>query len=225
MTNETSFRRVIAISAFVSVVGIIASTIVLFMAVDYNVDLLGDLYHLIALDQNGATLFRWGSILELFNPSLLLVPVALYLWYWLKPCNSGLVTTYTVLGLASILAAAVGALFRATYFPPLMNAYAQASEAQRDLLAMIFQATIDFTFEGMLALEYLLWGVWWFGIGMILYRERRGLGIFTTVLGAAFLGAAAGWLLRVDSLARLEMVYLLLPIWLIWLGIIIWPND
>jgi Domain of unknown function (DUF4386) len=155
----------------------------------------------------------------------LLVPAALYLWYWLRPRAPELVTLYTVFGLASLLLAAIGTLLRATFYPPLIAAYAQASEAQRDVLVVLFQSVTDFTFEGLYALDLIFWGVWWLGIGPLLRSDRRSLGIVTAILGIAFLGAGAGWLLRVAPLARLENAFFLLPFWVVWLGIVIWRRD
>jgi len=51
------------------------------------------------------------------------------------------------------------------------------------------------------------------------------LGTVTTILGIAYLIAGAGWLLRVGPLARLENVFFFVPVWTVWLGIVIWRNP
>lgn len=225
MQNLTTFKRIAAISAMLAAPVTLACTIVLLMAVDFNTDLMANPAGLITIGSPASEAFRWGSILELGAPTLLLVPAALYLWFWLKPRAPGLVTLCTVLGLASLLLAAIGSLVRATIYPPLMAAYAQASEAQRELLVVLFQSVTDFTFEGLYALDLIFWGVWWLGIGPLLRSDRRSLGFVTTILGIAFLGAGAGWLLRVAPLARLENAFFLLPFWVVWLGLVIWRHD
>jgi len=225
MNDQTLFKRIAAISAILAAPVTLASAVVLLSAVDFNTDLMANPAGLISLDASASETFRWGSILELGAPTLLLIPAALYLWYWLKPRAPKLVTLCTVFGLFNLLLAAVGSLLRATLYPPLMTAYSQASESQRAVLAVIFQGLTDFTFEGLLALDYIFWGIWWLGIGLILRRERRILGIITAILGIAFLGSGVGWLLRVEPLARLENAFILVLFWVVWLGIVIWRRD
>lgn len=225
MKNQTTFKRIAAISAVLAAPVTLASTIVLLMAVDFNTDFMSNPAGIITIGASASEVFRWGSILELGAPTLLLVPAALYLWFWLKPRAPELVTLYTVFGLASLMLAAVGSLLRATFYPPLMAAYAQASVAQREVLVVLFQSVTDFNFEGLYALDLIFWGVWWLGIGPLLRSDRRSLGIVTAILGIAFLGAGAGWLLRVGPLARLENAFFLLPFWVVWLGLVIWRHD
>jgi cytochrome c-type biogenesis protein CcmE len=66
MNNETSFRRLAAISAIIAALLILASTIVLSTAVNFNFDFLSAPGDLITadLDAGAAQLFRWGTILE-----------------------------------------------------------------------------------------------------------------------------------------------------------------
>lgn len=225
MNDQTLFIRFAAISAILAAPVTLASTVVLLAAVDFNTEFMSNPAGLITIGATASETFRWGSVLELGAPTLLLVPAALYLWYWLKPRAPELVTLYTVFGLSSLLLAAIGALLRATLYPPLMTAYPQASETQREILMVIFQGITDFNFEGLWALELIFWGIWWLGIGLVLRHKRRNLGIVTTILGIAFLGAGAGWLLRVAPLARLENAFFLIPFWVVWLGIVIWRRT
>ncbi|MEJ2302139.1 MAG: DUF4386 family protein [Anaerolineales bacterium] len=161
MQDQTLFKRIAAISAILSAPVTLAATVVLLMAVDFNSEFMSNPAGLITIGAPASEIFRWGSILELGAPTLLLVPAALYLWYWLKPRAPELVTLSTVFGLANLILAAIGALLRATLYPPLMTAYSQAPENQRDVLMAIFQGVTDFTFEGLYALELIFWGIWW----------------------------------------------------------------
>ncbi|HEX6302220.1 MAG TPA: DUF4386 family protein [Acidimicrobiia bacterium] len=221
MSRENSFRRTAGITAIASAGGIIAATVVLFAAVDFDADAMADPGLLLTLEVSRTDLFRWGSYLELLAPTLLIVPAALFLWYWLRTRGHGLVTTYTVFGLANLFMAATGSVLRATAWPVMITAHAQASETQAEVLATVFQAATDFSFGGMWALEQLLWGVWWLGIGWILRSEKTALGIVTAVLGAAFLVGGTGWILDVDALARMESAFFFVPIWAVWLGVVI----
>jgi len=225
MNDQTLFKRIAAISAILAAPVTLASTIVLLIAVDFNSEFMSNPVGVITIGASASKTFRWGSILELGAPTLLLVPAALYLWYWLKPQALRLVTLYTFFGLTSLLLAAIGSLLRATMYPSLMNAYTQASETQRDVLMVIFQGVTNFNFEGLYALDLIFGGIWWLGIGPLLRSERRILGIVTMLLGIAYLVAGAGWLLRVGPLARLENAFVFVPFWTVWLGIVIWRNP
>ena len=225
MNDQTTFKRIAAISAILAMPVTLANTIVLLMAVDFNTEFMSNPAGLITIGVPASETFRWGSILELGAPTLLLVPAAFYLWYWLKPRAPKLVTLYTFFGLTSLLLAAIGSLLRATLYPSLMNAYSQASEIQRDVLMVIFQGITNFNFEGLYALDLVFSGIWWLGIGPLLRSDRRILGTVTTILGIAYLLAGAGWLLRFGPLARLENAFVFVPFWTMWLGIVIWRNP
>ncbi len=223
MNNEDLFRRIAAISAVIAALLILVATIVLVLAVDFNFDFLANPADLITagLDAEAAGLFRWGSILELLGSFILLIPPALYLWQWLKPQNPGLVNMATVFGLGSIFIGVIGAAIRANFWPPMMIAYPEAGEAQRQVLEVVFRSVTEFNFEGLYGVDSLLAGLWWLGIGLVLRGEKRILGLATTLMGVAILGTGVGWLFRVDPLARLELFYFFEPFWAIWLGIVI----
>lgn len=223
MNNDNLFRRIAGISTIIAAVLILAATYVLAMAVDFNFDFLSEPAELITagLDASAAELFRWGSILELLGYFLFLIPGTLYLWYWLKPRNPNLVSMVTIFGLGSLLIGIIGAAIRASFWPPMINAYPQAAEAQRQTLEVVFGSITDFAFEGLYATDSILGGLWWLGIGLVLLAERRLLGIATAIMGIAILGAGIGWLLQIDPLARLEMFYFLEPFWALWMGVVI----
>jgi hypothetical protein len=227
MNDENTLRRIAASSAIIAAVLILAATVVLSMAVDFKFEFLENPADLISagLAANAAELFRWGSILEVFGYFLFLIPVVLYLWYWIGPRSSRMVTLYTILGLISIVLGVIGAVMRATFWPQMIIAYSQAAEVQRQVLQVVFRSVTDFTFGGLYAFDTLLAGLWWLGIGLILRAERRALGIATVIMGIAICGAGFGWLLQIDPLARLEMFYFFEPVWLIWIGIVIYRLD
>jgi len=224
MNDQTLFRYITSLSAILAALFTVASTIVLLMAVDFNSEFMSHPEGLITIGTSASETFRWGTILEL-GSTLLFIPAALYLWYWLQPRAPKLVTLYTVLGVASMLLATTGELLRANLYPPLMNAYSQSPEIQKNVLKAVFQGITNFNFEGLWALELIFWGTWWLGIGPLLRSERRILGIVTMILGVVFFIAGAGWLLRVEPLARLENTFFLVPFWTVWLGIVIWRNP
>lgn len=225
--DESTFRRMAGISAITAALLILAASIVLSMAVDFNFDFLsapGDLITA-SLDEGAVSLFHWGSILELFGIFLLLIPLTLYLWFWLKPHSPRWITLFTVLGLFSIVIGVIGAAIRATLWPTMMLAYPQAAEAQRLVLDMVFKAVTDFAFEGLYPIDLLLAGLWFLGVGLLLRAERLILGLTTAIMGIAHFAAGFGWLFQIDLLARLELLTLLVPLWLLWIGIVIYRRD
>ena len=100
----------------------------------------------------------------------------------------------------------------------------RAAGAERDTLEIVYRSVAAFTFVGLYPIDSLLAGLWWLGIGLLLRFERKALGIATALLGIAIIGAGLGWLLRVESFARLELFYFLEPFWAIWLGVVMWRS-
>jgi hypothetical protein len=89
------------------------------------------------------------------------------------------------------------------------------------VLEAVFEVVTDLGIAAFFSLSYVLGGVWWLGIGLILRVERRILGVATVVQGIATLGYGVGVMLRVEPLAILEPLTFFAPIWALWLGIVI----
>lgn len=225
MTDQTSFRRIAALSAIAAALCIIGSIIVLSVATDFNFDLLSNPVDLINLDADAAAVFRWGSILELFGYFLFLIPVVLFLWRWLSPQSPNLVGMYTLFGLGAVFTGILEEALRISFLPPMMAAYPTGVEAQNEVLLVVFQSVIDFNFESLYAVVSILGGLWWLGVGLVMRSSRRILGIATVILGIAVLVAGLGWLLRVGPLARLELFYFFEPFWAVWLAVVIWRGT
>ena len=70
-------------------------------------------------------------------------------------------------------------------------------------------------------LEELLAGIGWLGFGLVLWAERRRLGIASMVLGAACLLDSFGTAINVDAVSSTGLtVYLVLaPVWACWIGV------
>jgi hypothetical protein len=227
MNDQFLFKRIAAISTIVSALLMLAANIVTSIAVDFRFEFLADPAGLLSagLDTGSLRLFRLGEIVGVFGYCLLLIPLTIYLWYWLRRHNSGFVSLITILGLVSIIFGVLEYGVRFTIWPSMMVAYSQAVEVQREVLQVVFSAITDFAFEGMYGLSAILFGIWGLGIGLVLRSERRILGMITAVMGVAILGAGFGWLLQVDPLARLENAFFLVPFWAVWLGLVIWRRD
>jgi len=226
MNDETTFRRIAAFTVIMAGLLNLAASVVTSLAVDFNAGLLANPQDMLTagLASGAIELFRWGEILGVFGYCLLLIPVTLYLWYWLSPRNPRMVTLYTVLGLIGIVLCVIESAIRVSIWPPMMVAYPEAAEAQRELLQVIFGTMTDFAFESMYALNSMLAGLWLLGMGLLLRSQRRILGVVTAIMGGAIFFAGIGWITRVDPLARLELFYFLQPIWAVWLGIVVWRR-
>jgi len=227
MNDQTTFKRIAAITTIIAAVLNLGAWILGPLAVDFNFELLENPGNLLTagLESDAIRLFRWGEILGLFGSSLLLIPLMLYLWQWLRARSPRLVTLYTVLGLTSIVLGVIEFAVRISIWPPMMAAYAQTAEVQREVLQVVFNALTVFGFESMYGLSSMLVGLWWLGVGLVLRPGQRVLGIATGIMGVAILGAGVGYLLQVDPLTRLELFYLFEIVWLVWLGIVIWRRD
>lgn len=228
MNDQTSFKRIAAISAILAALLQLTFMLIGFLAIDFNPEIMADPSQMISLGERGARIFRWGEILDIFGFYLLVVPPALYLWCWLRPHSPNLVNLCTVFGLGSLFTGVAGAAIRFGAMTEMMHAYAQASGAEREMLAAVFKVLTDVWFLGLSFLEITFTGIWLLGIGLVLRRERRTLGLVTTILSIGYLGTVVGGgIFQIDALVALftGIVTPLFPIWKLWLGIVIWRRD
>jgi len=225
MNDRTAFRRIAAITAIISAPLALGASAILAWAIEFNFEVMSNPADLITLGARVASIFRRVEFIGMFGYYLLLIPASLYLWYWLNPENPKQVSMYTVFGLGYIFIGAIGSAVLVSVAPPMMSAYPQALEAQRAVLEAVFQVVTDLGIVALFSLSYILGGVWWLGIGLILRVERRILGIVTVVQGIVTLGYGVGVMLRLEPLAMLEPLTFFAPIWAMWLGIVIWRNS
>ena len=222
MNNDASFQRLVAVTSILAALLAFGSIGFLVVVLGVNTDPFSNPTSLLGSGANGATLFRWGMILDMFGYYLLLAPLALLLWSRLQPKGMNLITLYTFCGLAYILIGAVGAATLAAISPPLIEGYGQASVQQRQMDEVVFSGFLNVVYVGLWnLLESSLGGIWWLGIGLFLRREQPALGLFTTVLGIFALLDALGRILNIQLIYTVGMagVLLLIPIWSLWFGI------
>jgi hypothetical protein len=157
-------------------------------------------------------------IFDVFGSYLLLAPLALHLWNWLKPKSPRYVTLYTLCGFAYILIGSMGAIILSAVLPPLINDYAQASVLQRETLQVVFNGFLNAVFLGLWnPLEVFLLSIWLIGLGPLIQRERKALGIVTRLLGLSALIDSMGRFLDLGTIFFIGSsgLFLLVPIWLI----------
>lgn len=227
MNDRTLFRRIAAVSAILVGPLLVATHLVHLLAIDFDVEVVSDMASMIALGDQVAESFRWGAILDIFGYYLLLVPVVLYLWHWLRPHSPNLVNLFTVCGLGSLFVGASEGAIRLSAMTGMMHAYVPATGAEREVLAVVFKVLMDVIFFGLATLALFLFAVWLIGIGLVLQRERRAIGLATIVLGIAEMILVAASLFQVYPIAVAVqgITTLLLPVWPLWLGIVIWRHG
>ncbi len=223
MTNIHSFQRFAAVSAIVSFPLALASNVLQGLPTNFNSDVFTNPTVMLSIGANGASLMRWGLILDMLGYYLPLLPVALFLQSWCRPRNPAWVRFCTACGLGYILIGAAGAATLAAVHPPLIAAYAQeTSAAQRAVLETVFIAVWNLVYGGLWnILGELLAGTWLLGIGLLLRGERRIFSVITIILGLSALLDSFGTISGIGALALpgLSIYVGLAPIWALWLGI------
>ena len=222
MSDHQSFQRLVAGTTILAVICYFSSVLLLLAVMNFSLSAEAFSGAMISTGSRGANLLRWGMIFDVFGSYLLLTPLALHLWNWLKPKSPNHVTLYTLCGLAYILIGSMGAIVLSAVLPPLINDYAQASAAQRHTLQVVFNGFLNAIFLGLWnPLEVFLLGIWLVGLGPLIQRERRGLGVVTRLLGLSALIDSTGRFLDVQAIFTIgsDGLFLLVPIWLIWWGI------
>jgi len=222
MTDSQSFQRFAAIVAIVGFFTAMTSNVLQGIPVHFSLDITTNPSLFLSVGPAGASLIRWGLILDMLGYYLPFLPLSLFLGYWFKTRNPLWSRFFTVCGLGYIFIGAVGAVTIAVVQPHLANAYAEASIDQRTMLEIIFESIWTIIYRGLWnILGELLAGIWFLGVGFLLQTERRALGITGMIVGASALLDFLGNILNVENLALLGLsIFLLLaPVWALWIGI------
>lgn len=199
-----------------------ASLVLGLQAADFNFDMLSDSRALLSLGATGAAFMRGSFLLNMLGSYLMLVPIALWLQTELRVNHPHFVRWYTLCGLGYLLLGATGAAILGAVWPMLMQAYGSANAETQPVILLVFQTATALAEDGMQGvIQNLAGGVWWLGLGMILWQQTRQLGGFTLLLGAALLVNTLGNVFNSEPLSGIGLAatLLLAPSWGIWVGI------
>lgn len=221
MNDAARFQRLAAQVAILALPLALASDLALLAAMNFNPLLFLNPASLISIGPGGATWLRWGMILDVFGYYLPLAPLILHLWSSHRSHSPNFVNLYTACGLGYVLVGAMGASVLAAVLPPLIDQYAQALPAQREVLQVVFSGFMNAVYLGLWnPLEVLLLAIWFLGMGPLIARERPMLGIVAQVFGCFGLLDVIGRIVNVDIIFYVGVFgFLLYPFWLPWLGI------
>jgi len=121
MTKNTwQLRRVAAWLAILALPLACANVGLALVAVDYDLTLFGDFdsgFRVIADRLDAPALLRWSMISDMLGFYLMLIPLAVVLWDWLRARNQPLVTLFTLFGVAYLLCGAIGAAILGVVLP------------------------------------------------------------------------------------------------------------
>lgn len=228
MSDHRSFQRLAARITSLAAISYLISVGLLLAVMNFSFSIEAFSGAVISLGSRGGNLLRWAMIFDVFGSYLLLTPLALHLWSWLKPKRPNHVTLYTLCGLAYILIGSMGAIVLSAVLPSLMNEYAQASASKRETLQVVFNGFLNAVFLGLWnPLEVFLLGMWLVGLGPLIQQERYGLGIITRLLGVSALIDSAGRFLDLQAIFFIGSsgLFLLVPVWLIGWAIDLWRRP
>lgn len=220
MNNTLNYSKIVAVFSILAGVLSLGCLVTGAFAVDFNFDAFSA--PVLALRYSSRhQLSRWFLLLDMFGYYLLLLPVLFYLHRQYK-YSSPWTSLFTFCGAAYILIGAIGAAILAAVWPELMKDYLLASGGEKESILKIFSIVTQMVATGMWnILETFLAAVWWTGMGILLFKERKWLGVFTILTGLSSLIDSAGNIMEYKLLAEAGLnAYLIFSIvWPVWMGI------
>jgi hypothetical protein len=199
----------------------LVSLVVGLAGVNYDFEAFSDPASLIAIGSSAAVFIRWSYWLNMLGNYLFLIPLALFLYQWLKSVNPSFAQLFTASGLLYLVLGAAGSAMFAAAWPLLIELYESAPVEQRPFLVVDFAVVNALAGEGLHGvLQDLVGAVWFLGMGYLLRTKRNGLGIFTMTIGGFLILNTIGNILNIEALSLIGLTanIVLGPLWAIWLG-------
>ncbi|MGZ6316199.1 MAG: hypothetical protein ACXWNQ_02980 [Anaerolineales bacterium] len=222
MSDSRNFQKIAGVSAILVTMFILGNIITLFAAVNNNTAVFSDAALLLPMGANAAHLFHVSMVFDVLA-YILFSPLVMFCWSWLKQRGEGLASLYAYCGLAYSLLGALGGVILDAVLPKMIADYALASSVQQEtlrLLARFFYLAIAHGVWN--PLEVLMISVWFLGFGLLLRREKRGLGILALIISFLGLLDPLGWILQNDAVLNIGGIgTVLIPVWTAWFGIVL----
>lgn len=222
MTGAQSFQRLAGLTAILASVLAVASLWVGLAGLDYELDAFSGAEAILGAGAAAATYIRWSQICNLFGNYLLLFPLALLLWRWLRPANPLFADFYTLAGLFFLAVGGIASGILVGAWPAMLIDYAHAADTEREMIATVFVNITRSIEDGLQGLVQNVPGaIWLLGMGGLLRRERPALGWLTLVFGFFMLINSLGSLLDNSTLSMIGFSgnLLILPLWAMWIGV------
>lgn len=224
MKIEASFQKTVGILAIVAGVCALLSLVVGLSGVDYDFEVFSDTSSLIAAGSDAAGAIKWSYWLNMVGNYLFLIPLALYLWQWLKERSPSFAQLFTLSGILYMVFGAAGSAILASAWPYLIEQYVSASAAQQEVLIMEFQVVNAIAETGLHGVvQNFVGAIWFLGMGQLLSLRMRGLGIAAIIIGAFLVVNTLGNMFGIELLSLLGLManILLAPVWSIVIGVML----
>jgi hypothetical protein len=174
------------------------------------------------------TALWWTTCLP-FVVALFGVPAALK--KVLKPSNPTAARTAELAGLLGLFTLLLACLMLAAGEMPLAKAYVAAGQDARPAIVAVYEWQRLVTALLFDAFGFFLLGVWVSVssvAGLRSGRLSRWLGWFGIVTSLTMFSFVLGYLTHIRWLGELgigALAFVMLPVWMIWLGIVLWRSD
>jgi hypothetical protein len=220
MENKSNYKRIIGIITITAGVLAAACMFVGAHAVEYNFEAFSEPTLLMQYAHNYKAAYLF-LLLDMAGYYLLLLPVIFYIHQQFK-FRSPWVPLLSFCGLAYVLTGAIGAAMLAAAWPELMQQYTATAGVGQETISLLFNTITNVVTKGLWnILEVLFAATWWIGVGILLFREYKVIGLLSIIAGTACLidaiSTMASW--KVVSEVGLNIYILLGIVWPVVVGI------
>ncbi len=222
MKGVHAFQRMAGLTTILASLLAIASLWIGLAGLDYQLDAFSGAEAILGAGAAATPYIRWSQICNLFGNYLLLFPLALLLWRWLRPANPLFADFYTLAGLLFLAVGGIASAILVGAWPDMLIDFENAAGTDRAVIATEFVNITRSIENGLQGLVQNVPGaIWLLGMGGLLRRERPALGSLTLVFGLFMLVNSLGSLLDNATLSMIGFSgnFLILPPWALWIGI------
>lgn len=225
------YPRWVAVITWIGVAMSFACLYLGLKTVDFDLDAMTDpLNQLKRATPEKADLIEWSMLCDIFGFYLLMVPVVIYVWYWLRERNPFLMAVATVCMLFYILTGALGGGILSVLWPSLMRSYVGAGSdpVMMQIATEQFKLVTNLVYVGMWGrVEYVLVGFWVACVSYLSWPEKKAFAAFGFVAAIGALLSGIGELFSLRTLADNVMTLYMVgvPLWVAWAAAFAWKRG